>query len=91
MAELKHWISAARLRTLPLAFAVIALGTGLAYKVSDGVDWRIFALAVFTSFAYQVLSNYANDLGDWMRLSTVLALISGATLLYLAFYGQVLF
>jgi 1,4-dihydroxy-2-naphthoate octaprenyltransferase len=62
MAELKHWISAARLRTLPLAFAVIALGTGLAYKVSDSVDWRIFALAVFTSFAYQVLSNYANDL-----------------------------
>lgn len=119
MAELKHWISAARLRTLPLAFAVIALGTGLAYKVRDGVDWRIFALAVFTSFAYQVLSNYANDLGDGMRgtddhrtgekraiasglitipamkravrLWTVLALISGGTLVFLAFYGQVLF
>jgi 1,4-dihydroxy-2-naphthoate octaprenyltransferase len=107
------------LRTLPLAFAVIALGTGLAYKVSDGVDWRIFALAVFTSFAYQVLSNYANDLGDGMRgtddhrtgekraiasglitipamkravrLWTVLALISGGTLVFLAFNGQVLF
>ena len=46
MASLKHWISAARLRTLPLAFAVIALGTGLAYKVSTVVDWWIFALAV---------------------------------------------
>lgn len=119
MASLKHWISAARLRTLPLAFAVIVLGTGLAFKVSTGVDWWIFALAVFTSCAYQVLSNYANDLGDGMRgtddhragekraiasglitipamkravrLWTVLALMSGGTLVFLVFYGQVLF
>lgn len=118
MASLKHWISAARLRTLPLAFAVIALGTGLAYKVNDDhlINWWIFSLAVFTSFAYQVLSNYANDLGDGirgtddnkegeqraiasglisipaMRLAvifwTLLALISGETLVYTAFKEQ---
>ena len=67
MATLKHWIAATRFRTLPLAFAVIALGTGLAYKVSDSMDWQIFALAICTSLAYQILSNYANDLGDGMR------------------------
>jgi 1,4-dihydroxy-2-naphthoate octaprenyltransferase len=61
------WIKAARLRTLPLAFAVIALGTGLAYKLKGTVDFWIFALAVFTAFSYQVLSNYANDLGDGLR------------------------
>lgn len=61
------WIQAARLRTLPLAFAVIALGTGLAFKVNENLHWGIFALAVFTAFAYQVLSNYANDLGDGLR------------------------
>src|SRR5210317_4864 len=67
MAELKHWVEAARLRTLPLAFAVIALGTGLAFKVNEGVQWMVFMLAVFTAFSYQVLSNYANDLGDGIR------------------------
>lgn len=67
MVSLHIWIHAARLRTLPLAFAVIALGTGLAYKISDHVHWGIFALAVFTACAYQILSNYANDLGDGLR------------------------
>lgn len=67
MVPLHIWIQAARLRTLPLAFAVIALGTGLAYKINDYVHWGIFALAVFTAGAYQILSNYANDLGDGLR------------------------
>ena len=67
MVPLHIWIQAARLRTLPLAFAVIALGTGLAYKINDYVYWGIFALAVFTAGAYQILSNYANDLGDGLR------------------------
>jgi 1,4-dihydroxy-2-naphthoate octaprenyltransferase len=67
MVPLHIWIQAARLRTLPLAFAVIALGTGMAYKINDHVHWGIFALAVFTAGAYQILSNYANDLGDGLR------------------------
>ena len=67
MVPLHIWIQAARLRTLPLAFAVIALGTGLAYKINEYVHWGIFILAVFTAGAYQILSNYANDLGDGLR------------------------
>ena len=31
------------------------------------MHWGIFALAVFTAGAYQILSNYANDLGDGLR------------------------
>ena len=67
MVPLHIWIEAARLRTLPLAFAVIALGTGLAFKINEYLHWGIFALAVFTAGAYQILSNYANDLGDGLR------------------------
>ncbi|MDA9192229.1 1,4-dihydroxy-2-naphthoate octaprenyltransferase [Schleiferiaceae bacterium] len=67
MVPLHIWIQAARLRTLPLAFAVIALGTGLAFKINAYLHWGIFALAVFTAGAYQILSNYANDLGDGLR------------------------
>jgi len=67
MVPLHIWIQAARLRTLPLAFAVIALGTGLAFKINEYLHWGIFALAVFTAGAYQILSNYANDLGDGLR------------------------
>jgi 1,4-dihydroxy-2-naphthoate octaprenyltransferase len=67
MVSLHIWIQAARLRTLPLAFAVIALGTGLAFKINEYLHWGIFALAVFTAGAYQILSNYANDLGDGLR------------------------
>ena len=67
MVPLHIWIQAARLRTLPLAFAVIALGTGLAFKINEYLHWGIFAHAVFTAGAYQILSNYADDLGDGLR------------------------
>ncbi|MEY2963761.1 MAG: 1,4-dihydroxy-2-naphthoate octaprenyltransferase [Bacteroidota bacterium] len=64
----KHWIQAARLRTLPLAFATIFLGSGLAaFEHPSDFSWGIFALALLTAFSYQVLSNYANDLGDGIR------------------------
>jgi len=42
---IKHWIQAARLRTLPLAFAVIILGSGLAYLHSNTFTLHIFLLA----------------------------------------------
>lgn len=66
--SVQTWLRAARLRTLPLAFAVIALGSGLAFfSAPDSFSWGLFALALFTAFSYQVLSNYANDLGDGLR------------------------
>ncbi len=63
---IKVWIAAARLRTLPLAFASIFLGSMLA--LSRGYfDFWIFFLALLTTLFYQVLSNYANDYGDGVK------------------------
>ncbi len=64
--QLKHWVAAARLRTLPLAFSSIILGTCLA--ASNGhYDTLIFILSLLTTLCYQVLSNYANDYGDGIK------------------------
>lgn len=63
---IKSWIAAARLRTLPLAFSCILLGSTLAS--ADGrFSWTILGLALLTTLLYQVLSNYANDYGDGVK------------------------
>ena len=66
MAAPLEWIRAARLRTLPLALACIALGTALAADAGF-FDLKRLALAVLTTLLYQVLSNYANDYYDWKK------------------------
>lgn len=60
---MNRWVEAARPRTLPLAVASIMLGNLLAYA-NDQFNWVIAALAIITTVALQVLSNFANDLGD---------------------------
>jgi 1,4-dihydroxy-2-naphthoate octaprenyltransferase len=66
MSKVKIWISAMRLRTLPLSLAGIVLGSGLA--AAEGMfDGRIFVLAVLTAVSYQILSNLANDYGDGLK------------------------
>jgi len=66
---MKHWLSAFRLRTLPLAVSSIIVGGALAHEhvinAADGPDPRIVTgLALLTAILLQVLSNLANDLGD---------------------------
>lgn len=61
--NLKNWIEAARLRTLPLSMSGILIGSSVAYK-QDFWDARIFVLALLTTLFWQILSNFANDLGD---------------------------
>lgn len=63
---MRHWVAAARLRTLPLAFASIALGNFLAASLGH-FDALIFVLSLLTTLCYQILSNYANDLGDGVK------------------------
>lgn len=60
---MKKWISAARLRTLPLALSSILMGGLLAYA---GPLYRseVFIWAVITTLLLQILSNFANDYGD---------------------------
>ncbi len=63
ISPISPWITAFRLRTLPLALASIGMGSFLAY--GDGAfSWKIFALASLTTIFLQVLSNLANDYGD---------------------------
>lgn len=66
MSKITSWINAARLRTLPLSISGIVVGTALAnhYGTSDTV---IFILALFTTIAFQVTSNFANDYGDGVK------------------------
>lgn len=61
--NIKAWIQAARLRTLPLSLSGIIVGSFAAY--ANGFwDVKIFILAMLTTLFLQVLSNFANDLGD---------------------------
>jgi 1,4-dihydroxy-2-naphthoate octaprenyltransferase len=64
--DVKNYIQAARLRTLPLSISGIIVGSFLA--VSQGVfNWVICVLALFTTIGFQVLSNFANDYGDGIK------------------------
>lgn len=61
----KNWISAMRLRTLPLAAAGILAGSaGLKNEI---VSTPIFVLALLTALALQIFSNLANDYGDFQN------------------------
>ena len=57
------WISALRLRTLPLAAASIILSAGLAAHAQI-FDPLIFCISLITALLLQILSNLANDYGD---------------------------
>ncbi|WP_430815241.1 1,4-dihydroxy-2-naphthoate polyprenyltransferase [Carboxylicivirga sp. RSCT41] len=63
MTKVKAWISAFRLRTLPLALSSIIMGSFLA-AYYNAFNWSILILASFTTLFLQVLSNLANDYGD---------------------------
>ena len=63
---LKAWISAARIRTLPLSVSGILIGSSYAYY-SDKFIFSVFIIAVLTTISYQLLSNFANDYGDAIK------------------------
>ena len=63
---MKHWIQAARLRTLPLSLSGIIVGSAYAYY-QGFANYTILTLAFFTTLGLQILSNYANDYGDGVK------------------------
>lgn len=79
--DVKKYIQAARLRTLPLSISGIIVGSFLG--LNDHVNsplvftecfgkltiWTsdIFWLAILTTIGFQVLSNFANDYGDGIK------------------------
>ena len=63
---MKHWIEAARVRTLPLSVSGIIVGCF--YAMSQSVfNWKIFFFAITTTLLLQILSNFANDYGDGIK------------------------
>ncbi|MBP2282324.1 1,4-dihydroxy-2-naphthoate octaprenyltransferase [Flavobacterium sp. CG_23.5] len=72
---MKHWIQAARLRTLPLSVSGIIVGsmyalanpTDIILTPTEVFNWRIFGFAILTTLGLQILSNFANDYGDGMK------------------------
>ena len=66
MNKASAWISAARLRTLPLSIAGILAGSSVAVKTAD-FSMPIIFLALGTTLGFQVLSNFANDYGDGVK------------------------
>lgn len=64
--NIKAWISALRPRTLFLAIATTLCASGMAY--SYGVfSWSVCILTIITATLLQLLSNMANDLGDFQH------------------------
>jgi len=64
--NLKAWLSAARLRTLPLSISGVIVGTGLA-AFHGYSNYLIFILALCTTVGFQITSNFANDYGDGVK------------------------
>ncbi len=111
--QIKIWIEAFRLRTLPLSLSCVGMGAFLAASQSK-FDGLIFLFCCSTTIFLQILSNLANDYGDTIngadhaqrqgplravqsgaiskenmkaaiQVFVLLSLISGVTLIYLAF------
>ncbi len=72
---MKHWIEAARLRTLPLSVSGIIVGsmyalahpTDVILTPTEVFNWRLFGFAILTTLGLQILSNFANDYGDGVK------------------------
>jgi 1,4-dihydroxy-2-naphthoate octaprenyltransferase len=66
MTKTEAWFRAFRLRTLPLSLSSVILGSLMAlYK--DSFDLSILLGAMLTTLFLQVLSNLANDYGDFVN------------------------
>ena len=63
MKEIRPWLKAMRLRTLPLSVSGIVIGTCLALY-NGRFSWWVLVLAILTTISLQILSNLANDYGD---------------------------
>ena len=75
--DIKSFIKAARLRTLPLSISGIIIGSYLGVDSLNSISqsnprlviWMtpIFWFSILTTIGFQVLSNFANDYGDGIK------------------------
>ncbi|WCO03346.1 1,4-dihydroxy-2-naphthoate octaprenyltransferase [Psychroserpens ponticola] len=64
--KIKPWISAFRLRTLPLSVSGIIIGACLA-EHNGAFNIYVFIIAILLTISLQILSNLANDYGDGVK------------------------
>lgn len=60
------WLETARPKTLPLATASIITGSALAYWAGH-FNWIVAFFCLMTTLSLQILSNFANDYGDYQK------------------------
>ncbi len=63
---MNEYIKSLRLRTVPLSVAGIVLGSLYGWEMAC-VDWITFIFAVLCASSLQILSNLANELGDFRK------------------------
>lgn len=66
MSKAAAFIKAARLRTLPLSFSAVITGSSLAI-FSGKTETLVIILCLVTTLFLQILSNLANDYGDFIK------------------------
>ncbi|WP_439328214.1 1,4-dihydroxy-2-naphthoate polyprenyltransferase [Lonepinella sp. BR2357] len=66
MATIKTWFDTIRPKTLPLAVAIILTGSALA-QWHGTLSWSVTLLCLLTATLLQIVSNFANDYGDYQK------------------------
>lgn len=64
---MRPWIAAARPRTLLLSFSGILLGGFLSFAEDPGSNSWVIVFCLLTAMSLQILSNLANDYGDYKK------------------------
>ncbi len=64
--KIQPWLQSFRLKTLPLALSSTIIGTCLA-AAENKFQWQVFGLTALTTILLQILSNMANDYGDFVN------------------------
>ncbi|MHC0433530.1 1,4-dihydroxy-2-naphthoate polyprenyltransferase [Streptomyces sp. O3] len=65
-AQVRNWVVGARLKTLPVSFAPLAVGLALAHSLGP-VDWGHAALTVVLVLGFVLGTNFFNDYSDGVR------------------------
>lgn len=67
MRTLRHWLSASRPRTLPVAVVPVAVGTAMAWQHAGAISVPILLATLFAALLIQVGTNLHNDVADFER------------------------
>ena len=64
---MKHWLLAARPKTLSAAVVPVLMGSALAAHEPPGVTWWVFACALLGALLIQIATNFINDALDFKK------------------------